>query len=528
MKINYKISKYLITGLLVFLFASCEEDFLEKNPLDSTSSQNFWNSEEDVETVLVGVYSRLKENYLGYERVYYDALTDNAWADPSNINQQNINYMTTGSISPALGGAIENMYSSPYRVITACNFFLDNVDKAKDLFEEEELDVYKAEVRFIRALAYFDLVQLYGDVIIYRNYFKTLDDAKIAKSPEADVYTFIEEDLNFAISILPDTKYKGHAVKGRAQGLLGRVLLTQEKWADAAAVLKQVIDSAEVKKTFDLSDSYKDLFLTAGQKKATVNREIMFSTRYLAPNDVHRLKPGAAGMNIELGWWLLLQPYSDLADSYQMADGLPASESPIYDPTNDSTRYVNRDPRLDMTMQLPGEIWKDGSGNDWIEVRYLNPTGFKMEKYVDLSLAPFTNATASVTDQDMIHLRYADILLMYAEAQNEATGPDASVYSALDRVRGRAGVNMPPVDQSRYNTRESLREFIRDERRVELALEGLRYFDMKRWKIAHIKLPTMKTADGTQMVFEQKNYYLPFSQSELNSNPNLVQTDVWQ
>ena len=365
-------------------------------------------------------------------------------------------------------------------------------------------------------------------MIIYRNYFKTLDDAKIAKSPEADVYTFIEEDLNFAISILPDTKYKGHAVKGSAQGLLGRVLLTQEKWADAAAVLKQVIDSAEVKKTFDLSDSYKDLFLTAGQKKATVNREIMFSTRYLAPNDVHRLKPGAAGMNIELGWWLLLQPYSDLADSYQMADGLPASESPIYDPTNDSTRYVNRDPRLDMTMQLPGEIWKDGSGNDWIEIRYLNPTGFKMEKYVDLSLAPFTNATASVTDQDMIHLRYADILLMYAEAQNEATGPDASVYSALDRVRGRAGVNMPPVDQSRYNTRESLREFIRDERRVELALEGLRYFDMKRWKIAHIKLPTMKTADGTQMVFEQKNYYLPFSQSELNSNPNLVQTDVWQ
>jgi hypothetical protein len=147
-----------------------------------------------------------------------------------------------------------------------------------------------------------------------------------------------------------------------------------------------------------------------------------------------------------------------------------------------------------------------------------------MEKYVDLSRAPFSpSTTPTLTDQDYVHLRYADILLMYAEAKNEVSGPDASVYDALDQVRQRPGIDMPKVDQSVYNTMEKLRDFIRHERRIELALEGHRYNDLKRWNIAHIKLPILKTPAGTPYVFEQKNYVLPFPQSELDNNPNLVQ-----
>jgi hypothetical protein len=516
----YNIPKWFITCLLVYLTASCEKDFLDKQPLLSVSTQTFWTSKEDVETALAGVYSRLQEDFLGYQRIYYEGLSDNIWVGSgANFNQPNLYQMTIGSLTPALTGALQNMHNSPYSVISGCNYFLDNVDKAQEYLEEDELVVYKAEVRFIRALAYFDLVRLFGGVVIHKNFVETDDDARIPKSPEADVYAFIEEDLNFAISKLPDTKYVGHAVKGSAQGLLGRVLLTQEKWAAAADTLKKIIDG----KTFSLYSNYRNLFLTAGQNIRNGNPEIMFSTRYLAPDNIHS---DMNGMDVEIGLYLLMQVYDDLADSYQMADGLPAGESPIFDDTDSITRYTNRDPRLDMTLRLPGEVWTNPSTGDTVVDDAVLYTGFVMEKYLDLSRSPFErSATSAQSDQDLIHLRYADVLLMYAEARNEATGPDASVYAALDEVRGRTGVNMLPVNQTRYNTKESLREYIRNERRVELALEGHRYFDLKRWKIAREKLDGVEVPGGATMVFRDENYYLPFPQDEIDRNPYLEQND---
>ncbi len=510
MSINYRSFLRMSACLLIGL-ASCNKDFLEKNPLDSISSQVFWTSENDVQTALAGVYSRLQQNFLGYERVYLDGLSDNAYLDPGNNNQPNMTVMTTGSITPGLTGAMVNMYSTPYRAIASCNYFLDNVDRAP--ITDAKKNVYKAEVRFIRALSYFDLVQAFGDVIIYRNYFRTLDEAKIAKSPRADVYAFIEEDLDFAIANLPDEKYNGHAVKGSAQGIKARVLVTEQKWAAAVPLLEEIISS----KKFALSNNYAALFLRGGQSNAAVNTEIMFSTQYLAPSNVQRTSPGAAGMNIELGWWSLMQPYKDLADDYEMKDGKPAAESILFNPLDP---YANRDPRLDLSLKLPGEVWKNSSGAVWAD-SYTSATGFLMEKYVDLSLAPFSSNTATVTDQDYIHLRYADVLVMYAEAKNELSGPDASVYSAIDEVRGRTGINMPPVDRLRYDTKEELREYIRHERRVEFALEGQRYNDLKRWRIAHLKLPTLKTPGGAPLVFELKNYALPLPAQEMDTNPNL-------
>ncbi|MBN2213839.1 MAG: RagB/SusD family nutrient uptake outer membrane protein [Bacteroidales bacterium] len=517
---QYKIPKWFVTCLLAYLAVSCERDFLDKQPLLSISTETFWTSKEDVETALTGVYSRLQEDFLGYQRIYFEGLSDNIWVGSgSNFNQPNLYQMTIGGLTPALTGALQNMYNTPYSVISGCNYFLDNLDKAKEYLEEKELDIYKAEVRFIRALAYFDLVRLFGGVVVYRNFVKTIDDAKIAKSPEADVYAFIEEDLNFAISKLPDTRYIGHAVKGSAQGILGRVLLTQEKWAAAADTLKKIIDGGK----FSLSNSYSDLFLTAGQNVRNGHPEIMFSTRYLAPDNIHS---DMNGMDVEIGLYLLMQAYDDLADSYQMTDGLPADESPLFDGTDSITRYANRDPRLDMTLRLPGEVWTNPSTGDTVvddEVLY---TGFVMEKYLDLSRAPFErSATSAQSDQDLVHLRYADVLLMYAEARNEATGPDATVYAALDEVRGRTGVDMPPMDQARYDAKESLRELIRNERRVELALEGHRYFDLKRWKIAREKLNGMELPGGATMVFRDENYYLPFPQEEIDRNPKLLQND---
>jgi hypothetical protein len=491
------------------VLTGCSKGFLDRNPENSVSSEIFWNSETDVQTALAGVYSRLQQNFLGYERVYLDGLSDNAFLD-NNSNQGNMQTMSTGNLSAATGGALNNMYSTPYRAIASCNFFLDNVDKAP--ITDAQKDLYKAEVRFIRALAYFDLVQLFGGVVVYTSTPANAEAAKIPKSTKEDVYRLIEEDLDFAISKLPAIKYNGHAVKGSAQGLKARVLITQQKFDAAIPLLEAVMSSGN----FGLSNNYASIFKTAGQSNAAVNTEILFSTQYLAPNNIQRANNG---MDIELGWFSLIQPYRNLVDEYEATDGLPISESPLYNP---ATPYNNRDPRLNLTLKLPGEVWTNPGGSVW-SGSYVSQTGFIMEKYVDLSRAPFTTNTANATDQDYVHLRYADILLMYAEARNEVTGPVAAAYDAIDAVRARPGVAMPAVNRTRYNTKELLRDYIRHERRVELALEGQRYFDLKRWNIAHTKLPTLQQPAGTPLKFETKNYVLPFQQAELDNNPRLVQ-----
>ena len=121
MNLKYFIQNIIIVCFLFWLTA-CKKNYLEKNPLDSVSSQVFWASEADVQSGLAGVYSRLQQNFLGYERVYLDGLSDNAYLD-NNTNQSNMSIMTTGGITPVLSGGLANIYSSPYRAISSCNYF---------------------------------------------------------------------------------------------------------------------------------------------------------------------------------------------------------------------------------------------------------------------------------------------------------------------------------------------------------------------------------------------------------------------
>lgn len=513
---GFKILTCAAAASLILLGGSCRKDFLDRNPENSVSGEIFWNSQSDVETALAGVYYRLQENFLGYERVYMDALTDNAFPDPGNNTQPNLGAMTIGAISPGLGGVLEHLYETPYKLISSANYFLDNVDKAA--IDEQMVNVYKAEVRFLRALAYFDLVQSFGGVVVYRNFLSKLEDARIPQSSEEEVYAFIHEDLDFAIAHLPAEAYAGHAVKGSAQGIKARVYMTQQNWSAARTLLEGIISD----NIFSLADSYEDLFTTTGQAKASVKREIMFATQYLGPNSVHRLTPGAGGLDIELGWYALMQPYKNLVDDYEMEDGKRPEESDSYDVNNP---YQNRDPRLYATVRLPGDVWTNPiTGEVWDET-YNTYTGFHTKKWVDLRRLPITTATAAQSDQDYIHLRYADILLMHAEVVNELDGPVDAVYAQLDLVRGRTGVDLPGVDRAKYDSKDKLRDYIRHERRIEFALEGHRYNDLKRWNIAHTLLPTLKNPSGVSYVFREYNYRLPFSITELDNNPQLTQND---
>jgi hypothetical protein len=200
-----------------------------------------------------------------------------------------------------------------------------------------------------------------------------------------------------------------------------------------------------------------------------------------------------------------------------MADGRPITESPLYNPL---TPYVNRDPRMKLSVYVPGDRWKYSANGLFDPAKDgNNKTGFLLKKYLDTTRAPAGYATQS--DQDFVLLRFADVLLMYAEAQNEVGGPDESVYSAVNAVRARPGINLPPLPAGL--SKDQMRQRIRNERRIELAFEGLRFLDLKRWKIADVVLPQIINPGGVARKFEQKHYLWPFPLSEIDINKDLQQ-----
>ena len=447
---------------------------------------------------------------LSWARPYLDCLADGGYSQWGAYNW-NITTIVTGDLNPSTGGLSPTIFNVDYSAIATYNYFLANIGNVEGLNADKK-NRYTAEVKFLRALVYFDLVNFYGDVILYKESPATPEEAKIAKSPKTDVLAFVKEDLNFAIENLPNIPYSGHAVKGSAMGLLTRVLLYEEDWDGAAKAAQEIMNSG----TFSLGNNYEELFLDGGGQ--TDNPEIMFSTVYLSPNlsqaTAHPSNTNRGG-DQEFGWGSHISPYWDLADAYECTDGLSIADSPLYDPEQP---WLNRDPRLGYTIRMPNVTWPAGEPAGAPSL-----TGINMQKYVNLSRAPFSYSKQAEYEEDYVHIRYADILLMYAEAKNEANGPDTSIYDALDMIRARTGVNMPPVDRTKYSTQGLLRDYIRHERRIELALEGQRYFDLKRWHIAHILLPQLTTPGGVPLVFEEKHYLLPFPQSELDINPNLEQ-----
>ncbi|WP_188935125.1 RagB/SusD family nutrient uptake outer membrane protein [Dyadobacter endophyticus] len=505
MNLRYKfISTALLSALLLGGTSSCDDSFLDRNPMHAISGPTFWKTPADVDMALVGVYRRLQSSLFGHRRTQLDGYSDNAYDRHNQIGFQNL---TIGITNPSNVPSI--LYNDPYAGIAACNYFLENVGSVTAL-PQATADVYTAEVRFLRALFYFELVQFFGDVVLYKTAPKTAEDAKVAKSPKTEVLAFVVEDLDYAISKLPATAYAGHAVKASAQMLKARVALYQQNWAEAAALTGDIISS----NTFSIyQGGYANLFLQATQQG---NPEIIFSTKYLAPNNPQ----GGEGVLVEIGWYGGNQPYKNLVDEYETTSGKMITDATSgYDPSNP---YEKRDPRLKMTILVPGDKYVNPDGSTFVTTDPVL-TGFTMKKYMDTSKLPWDRSKTPLTDMNIVHMRYAEVLLAYAEAKNEASGPDATVYDAINKVRTRTGVNLPPVDQAKYNSKSLLRDFIRHERRIELAMEGHRYFDLKRWGIMAEKLAMVKNPAGVTLSFGEKNNVLPFPQSEVDRNKSLIQ-----
>lgn len=488
MKALFKILIFLVTltGLV-----SCSD--LDQNPTDRLSSTIFWKAEADADLALTGLYNTL---YAGgdvnqYGPIWWENFSDNSY-DIHNLGGSQDSHIA--GLSPMSGGFVSGAYTNCYIAIAATNSFLSNVNK---VLTGDKLKQYKGEAFFLRGFNYFLLAQLYGNVpLITEDPFGIDYKSKKAKSPRADILKQVSSDLDSAIAYLPNVKYTtGHVVKAAAQGYKVRLLLFEKKYDQAASLANSIIES----KLFTLNPNYAGNFIKPDQQSSP---EIMFSIQYQAPNSTHPYSLSALLVNS--GW-------CDLQGTQNMID-----------------EYENGDPRKKMTFFFPGDGREQGwphastvgtpGVNGWVEGFYL------AKKWVDPKiLDPLVGV---LDDQDFVLLRFADIKLMYAEAQNEVAGADESVYQQVNEVRARPGVDMPALPANL--SKDEMRLRIRHERRVELALEGERYFDLRRWGIAKEKLNGFTQGPNLPLTIYKDTYeFWPIPQTEIDRNyPVLIQNDL--
>jgi hypothetical protein len=507
---------YLI-GLSITLLSivSCKKNALDLYPTDAVSPAVFWKTEADAKAANTGCYSSLwdvTEEVLPY----LDVLTPNAF---SNYPWEGWKNISLSAQTPTDMGGMGTLYKGAYGGISATNNFLSNIDKVQ--MDAAEKSIMKGEAYFLRAYYYSILVNYWGGVpMILDN--TDLNQIKTTKSTREEVYAQVEKDLDAAIGLLPAAAAeKGRVTIGAAYGLKTRVYLYEEKWKEAADAAKKVMDM----NTYSLFPGYRGIFLEANED----NKEVLFNVEFLKPRF-------ATSWDMYLGiyvpanapGWSSIEPTQDLVDEYEMKDGSKYNATnPIAD-TKDPNN--NRDPRLDQTMFRKGVLYNSVpypvSPDGWAGVY----TGYSYKKYTIYdNNTSLTNAIGGtgLSSINGIIIRYADILLMYAEAMNELSGPTADVYSAINQVRARPTVNMPPLPGGL--TQDQMRERIRHERRIEFAGEGLYYADVRRWKIAEDVLNRPITLNGGQMkgaveyrVFrKEKDYLMPFPQGDIDNAPNM-------
>ncbi|PWV55648.1 RagB/SusD family nutrient uptake outer membrane protein [Chitinophaga sp. S165] len=491
-----RYSPYILFAAL--FFSACKK--LDVTPPDKLSSGIFWKSPADADLALTGLYGTLlttSGQISAYGPMWWENFSDNSY---TQNNQGGAQQALIAGLTSTLGGFPtsndESLYVTSYKGIAAANSFLANVNK---VLEGDKLNQYKGEASFLRAFHYFMLAQTYGNVPLITEDPLTIDfKNKVSKSPRTEILKLINSDLDAAIAGLPDVKYtNGHAVKASAQGLKVRVLLFEKKFTEAAALAKAIIDGG----LFSLNSNYAGNFYKPDQRSSP---EIMFSVQFQAPAAAHSFSITTA---------IIGSGYKDLQGTQNMID-----------------EYEPNDPRKAMSFFFPGDTPADNgwpfSGtvgtpgvNNWTKGFY------PAKKWLDPKITD--PQPGLLDDQDYVWLRYADVKLMYAEAQNEAVGADASVYQQVNEVRARPGVTMPALPAGL--NQDEMRERIRHERRVEFVLEGLRYFDLRRWGIAQQKLngfvqnpltPNVKT------VYRPEFEYWPLPQIEIDRNkPVLIQND---
>lgn len=539
------MKKYLsiiAAALLMGSFSSCS-DFLDRYPLEELSDESFWKTEKDAEMAVSNLYNVLP-----------------TWDTDEAINSDDAVHgikWAAGNQSKGVYDPSDYGWSGEYGYIRQANLILEKIQEM-DLSE----DAYKkleGQARFFRAYTYFTLIRSFGAVPYIDKPLELTDVENITRTPKDEVYAKVMEDFDIAIANLPvqwDEANSGRITKGAAMAMKARAALYYNNWETAMTEAKNVMDLGQYE-LYDKDNTgrYKELFWEV----ADGCDEFILSVQFNAPTRTHYL----------IGWecfptlgWGGLNPTQSLVDAFEDINGAPiTSEASVYDPTNP---FANRDPRLEVNVLHDGETMYgvtikvaplSSSGNTGIgQHGDATATGYYQQKWLDPSIDP--QSTGWDMGKDWVVIRYAEVLLTYAEAKNELSPLDPSAFDAVNQVRRRVGMpdlqNTDPTKPTYCGTQDDLRKRIWNEWRVEFALEGgKRQWDIRRWGIAKDVLnapfeglrytlvddPNAPKGDnGKKCVlyvgeplklagshYEDHNYLLPIPQTEIDLNPKLEQ-----
>ncbi len=517
------MKKIAIIFITIFFLAGCSKDFLKETNPNALASDTFWKTPSDVDKAFAGVFAQLLSvdmyngNSSGQNAGVYrlDFISDNGYCGYDFINGASL---ARGDHSPT-EGLVNSFWTACYKLIQRSNDFLANVDRVTAVSVANR-NTMKAEVRFLRALAYHHLAMCYRDAPLITTP-QTLETAKVPKNTNKELVDFVIGELNAIssgteLSVAPTI---GRVSRGAALALLARFYLYNQKYTEAAETAQKVIGL----NAYNLATPYTTLFKITGE----TSKDVIFAVQYAGPGL-------SAGVGATFNGYFPAAPQvhtvalPNLADDYYCTDGLPITKSPLYSAAN---KHLNRDSRFDATLVTTKSLFRGAA----ILPANLAPTTFRLRKWADESAANSTNAFDN--GQDFYVLRYAEVLLTRAEALLESGNyTELAIRDLVNQVRTRAG--MPKVEtvegKSVTLTKQQLIEIVRHERRVETAFEGLRYYDLKRWGILkeravdnYLKVDKVQAPAIQNRIFVPRHNVWPIPQREIDVNPSLVQHPEW-
>ena len=496
------MKKIVYIFIMLFFFTTACENQFDINPKSFYTDDSFWKTADQASLALNGVYQVLSSQLYGsnYIGLRFETMTNNAHNYNNELNTRDIG---EGVHTGTTLGVIQSRWTGAYRGIGRAN---NVIAKVPEITMDGVLrDRYVAEAKFLRGFYYSLLCELYGGVPLIITPPNISEHSLLARNTREEVLTQIYKDLDEAAQVLPVSyppSDRGRATKGAALALKARILLRDNKFTEVIPVCEQVV----ALNLYALYPDYRKMFMVPFKG----NSEIIFDVQFKAPEITN-------DFDIALAQFSTVAPFQNFIDVYQMIDGKSILESSLYDPANP---YLNRDPRFYQAIVYIGAPFRGGIADD----RVCHQTGYTFKKLTMYDTEDIGTITQSEMNFPII--RYADVLLMYAEALNEVSGPSPEVYDAINQVRNRPTVGMPDLPVGL--TKDQMREAIRLERRIELAGEGLYFSDIRRWKTAEVEnvgaFYNYKGEVISNRVFNPNRDYLwPIPYTEIDLNPNLIQ-----
>ncbi len=561
----------LIAGCIAL--SSCYK--LDTNPYSQVSASTFWQNEDQALAGVLGCYNDLKKEATFGLQFSYDGLTDIGLGyDPPGLGE-----VISGTFTDR-SSIIVDRWQAAYDLIQRCNHAIAHIqpmtiDKAKQ-------EGFIAEAKFLRALMYFQLTNLYGALPIYDETVdlnKDFADLKNSRSSVEDVNKFILNDLNYAIEKLPvsyDAKYYGRVTKGAAYALRGKVALYNKDWAGAIRDFEEIVYNKTNTYGYSLNTSYSALFTMDGDQSP----EMIFAIQNMGGTGFPYGMPMAFYMGTRSTFgsdWNNCMPSTRLADRYENRDGSPFNWNdyfPNYTTDNavkkqamESTQsggtltkvpdtaklrqiYANRDPRMNQTLIVPYSHYLGWNANKERDMQLILATGVNENfgqirnnrgwyTYLWRKFVPEGNLKGAITDRahtpiNFPIIRLGDVLLMLSEAYNESNQLDKAI-TELNKVRTRS--KMPALNSGSsflaVGSKADMSKRIQHERAVELAGEGWRYFDLKRWNLLESvsKDYIEKSITGDNLVtrgYQSRHKLWPIPGQEIEMNPALLpQNQDW-